>query len=109
MCFYVYYGDLTIDGSAACEKYKTMKGILLVHGNLTIATAPTAIEGLVLATGNVNIVNGTTLTPNATMVETLLANTDVAKYFHIYGNTSGNGYLSTESVEISFENWTKND
>ena len=106
--FYVHYGDLTIDGSAASEKYKNMKGILLVHGNLTISRANTNIEGLVLATGNITVTEKVTITANATAVETLLTNDDVAKYFRVYGDTSGNGYLSTESVEISFDNWKKN-
>lgn len=106
--FYVHYGDLTIDGSTDSEKYKNMKGILLVHGNLNISRSNTNIEGLVLATGNITVTQGATITANATAVETLLTNDDVAKYFRVYGDTSGNGYLSTESVEISFDNWKKN-
>lgn len=106
--FYVHRGNLTIGDDAESEKYRNLNGILLVHGNLTISATNTQINGLVLATGNVNVGGGTTLTANATAVENLLANDEVAKFFRVYGDTTGNGYLSTESVNISFENWHKN-
>ena len=106
--FYVYRGDLTIGDDAESQKFMNFDGILLVHGNLTIARTNTNIEGLVLATGNVNVTTSATLTSNATAVDTLLANDEVAKFFRMYGDTTGSGYLSTESVDISFENWHKN-
>lgn len=108
--FYVYRGNLKIGlgGNMNSDILEGKKGILLVHGDLDINLENAAITGLVLATGKVNINSHVTLTADETVVETLLANDDVAKYFHVYGDTSGNGYLSTESVEISFENWKKN-
>ncbi len=105
--FYVHNGDLTITGSSDCDKYRDMNGILLVNGNLTIA-GNTKIKGLVLATKKVNVNQHLELTADATAVETLLTNDDVAKYFRVYGDTTGNGYLSSESVKISFENWKRN-
>ena len=106
--FYVHRGNLTIDGSTESQKYRTMNGILLVHGDLNLKLDNTNINGLILVTGKVDVSECVTLTPDATAVETLLANDDVAKYFRVYGDTTGNGYLSTESVQISFENWKKN-
>lgn len=106
--FYVHRGDFTIGDDVESQKFLNFDGILLVYGNLTISRTNTDIEGLVLATGNVSVPRGATLTSNATIVETLLANDEVAKFFRVYGDTTGNGYLSTESVNISFENWHKN-
>ncbi len=103
---YVHNGDLTI---VEHSKYTNMKGILLVNGNLNITTTPVTIDGLVLVTGEVTEAGGAILTHNERVVDLLLSNDDVAKYFKVYGATSGAGYLSTEAVEISFDNWQKND
>lgn len=103
---YVHNGDLTI---VEHSKYTNMKGILLVNGNLNITTAPVTIDGLVLVTGEVTEAGGARLTHNERVVDLLLSNDDVAKYFKVYGATSGAGYLSTEAVEISFDKWQKND
>lgn len=106
--FYVYNGDLTISTDADVQKYRNIKGILIVNGDLTIAASPTVIDGLVLATGKTTLTAGATVTANKRAVEVLLTNPNVAKYFRVYGEHGGNGYLSSESVDISFENWQKN-
>jgi len=103
--FYAYNGDLTID---AGSKYNNMKGILLVNGDLNINTTSLTVDGLVLVTGEVTQAAGAIFTPNEDAVKALLADDEVAKFFQIYGADSGNGYLSTEAIEISFENWNKN-
>lgn len=102
---YVYNGDLTITDHS---KYTNMKGILLVNGNLKVATSGVNIKGLVLVTGEVTEAGGAKYVADERVVELLLANDDVAKYFKVYGATSGAGYLSTEAVEISFDKWQKN-
>lgn len=102
--FYVHNGDLEITDNT----YDNKKGILLVNGNLTMATTRTKMEGLILVTGEVTQAAGLDLTANKEVVETLLANEEVAKYFRVYGDESGADYLSTEAVEISFENWKRN-
>jgi len=86
-----------------------MRGILLVNGDLTIATSGVKIYGLVLVTGEVTEAAGARYEADERAVEVLLSNDDVAKYFKVYGATSGAGYLSTEAVEISFDKWQKND
>ncbi len=103
--FYVHNGDLTIDGSSP---YRTMNGILIVNGDLTIASANTKLKGLVLVTGEVTMTQRTDIEADQQAVETLLGDEQVAKYFRMYGEAGGHGYLSSESVEISFENWEKN-
>ncbi len=104
---YVYNGNLNIN-TANKSKYDGMQGILLVNGDLTVSATPLNINGLVLVTGSVTQGAGATLTADKTVVETLLANDEVAKYFRVYGADSSNGYLSTDAVKISFENWHKN-
>ena len=101
--FYLYNGDLTITGAP----YKDMNGILLVNGNLTVASTNTNIRGLVLATGTVNMMNNATFTKDSTAVETLLADSRVAKYFKGFGS-SDQQYLSSEAVDITFDNWKRN-
>lgn len=106
--FYVHDGDLTIDNSAECNKYCTMKGILLVNGNLTLNVTSVNVDGLVLVTGEVTQAAGAIFTANQEVVEKLLTNENVAKYFRVYGDSSGHGFLSTEAVKISFDKWKKN-
>ena len=103
---YVHNGDLTITDQS---KYATMTGILLVNGNLKVATSGVNIKGLVLVTGEVTEAGGAKYVADERVVELLLSDDNVAKYFKVYGATSGAGYLSTEAVEISFDNWQKND
>lgn len=103
--FYVHNGDLTIDGNSP---YRTMNGILIVNGDLTMACANAKLKGLVLVTGEVTMTQRTNFEADQQAVETLLGDAQVAKYFRINGQAGGNGYLSSESVKISFENWEKN-
>lgn len=103
--FYVHNGDLTINGSSP---YRTMNGILIVNGDLTIAAASTKLKGLVLVTGEVTMTQRADIEADQKAVETLLGDAQVAKYFRVYGEAGGHGYLSSESVKISFENWEKN-
>lgn len=100
--FYVHNGDLTIDA------YRAMNGILIVNGDLTISATNSHFKGLVLVTGKVKMTQGVTIEADQQAVETLLSNEQVAKYFRVYGDKKGQGYLSSESVQISFENWEKN-
>lgn len=97
-------GTYTISGSTA------MKGILLVNGNLKITGSNTSFEGLVIATGNVEFESSATFTANKDMVEELLQIQEVADYFRGYTVAGGNHteFLSSEAVNISFENWKKN-
>ena len=103
--FVAHKGDLTLTGT---DPYLTLNGILLVDGTVTIQSNAT-INGLVLATGGVKIASGSTsITNNRNMVEVLLTDSNVAKYFKGYAGTSSGSYLSTEAVEISFESWERN-
>jgi len=103
--FYVHNGNLTINGSSP---YRVMDGILIVNGDLTIEATNAHLKGLVLVTGKVTMTQGATIEANQQTVEALLTNEQVAKYFRVYGDAKGQGYLSSESVQISFENWEKN-
>ena len=105
--FYAYNGNLTITAGNK-NKYNGMQGILLVNGDLTIEATPLNINGLVLVTGEVTQAAGASFTAEKDVVEALLANDEVAKFFRVFGADSGHGYLSTEAVQISFENWKKN-
>ncbi len=105
--FFAHDGNLTIDGSTEAQKYNYMNGILIVDGDLTIS-APINITGLVLVTGEVKQTKGVKLVSDARAVEVLLTNDEVANFFQVYGNTSGSGFLSSEAVKISFENWERN-
>ena len=104
LAFYLYKGNLVIDGSS---DYRVMNGILLVNGNVTIATPNVNIKGLVLATGTVTISEGATFTADPEAVETLLADERVAKYFKGFAESEQN-YLSSEAVDIVFDNWKRN-
>lgn len=104
---YVHNGDFTIDGNTDM-KYRQMTGILIVNGDLNIKASSTIITGLVLVTGKVNMEESTVIQSDAKVVETLLTNSQVSKYFRSYGEKKGYGYLSSEAVDISFENWEKN-
>ena len=86
-----------------------MTGIILVNGKATFQGTNGRVNGLVIATDGVSFASETTLTANQEAVETLLREPEVAKYFRV--GTMGEGthdYLSTEAVEIRFENWQKN-
>lgn len=102
--FYHYNGDLTITG----EPYNDINGILLVNGNVSFGVAGAKINGLLLATGDVEVTAQTTLTADSRAVEVLLTNSDVAQYFNGFGGGSSQQYLSSEAVDIEFENWKKN-
>lgn len=103
--FYFYKGDLTI--GAGSDTYKDVDGILLVDGNVTYSLTNATVDGLVLATGTVTIKNSVTFTPDEDAVEALLADERVAKYFRGVGDSEQN-YLSSEAVDITFENWKRN-
>lgn len=102
--FYLHVGDVTIDGSS---DYDNMNGILLVKGNVKIEPTLVNIKGLVLATGTVEIKNAASFTADPEAVEALLAEEDVAKYFKGFGESEQN-FLSSEAVDITFENWQRN-
>lgn len=102
--FYHYNGDLTI----TTAPYQNMNGILLVNGNVKVLTAGTQIKGLLLATGDVEVGAQTTLEADPRAIEVLLTNSEVAKYFNGFGGGSTQQYLSSEAVDITFDNWKKN-
>jgi len=104
--FIVYNGNLKISDNS---RFNGVQGaILLVNGNLEIDVTPLTINGLVLVTGEITQGAGALFTAKEEAVETLIADEEVAKYFRVFGADSGHGYLSTEAVKISFENWKKN-
>jgi len=100
-------GNLTINGGTA-SNYNGMNGILLVRGNLTIDITNFAMSGLVLVCGDVKASTGATITANESAVEALMANDDVAKYFKGFTHSTTGSFLSSEAVDITFENWKKN-
>ena len=104
--FYYYDGDLEVNGG---DDYSSLNGILLVNGNVTVKSGGATMQGVILATGSIEIAEGVTFKANPTAVETLLTNNEVASYF---SGTSiggaGHQYLSSEAVDITFENWKKN-
>lgn len=103
--FYLYKGDLTIGGSSP---YRNVDGILLVvDGNVTYEATNATVNGLLLTTGTVTIKNKVTFTPDEELVEALLAEEEVAKYFKGFGD-SDQSFLSSEAVDITFENWKRN-
>ncbi len=99
-----YKGDLVISEDQPA-------GIILVDGNVVIEGTNTKIEGVLIATGTVTVKAAVDFTANQTAVSALLDNAEVAQYFKGFGSAGAgvtNGYLSTEAVTVSFENWTKN-
>lgn len=102
--FWVANGDLTISSIA-------ITGILLVNGKVTFSGTNGSVNGLVIATDGCEFTSTTTLTANQTAVEALLYEPEVAKYFRVSAGAAADGsygYLSSEAVDISFENWQKN-
>lgn len=100
--FRAYNGDTTFTDIS-------MTGIILVNGKATFQGTNGRVNGLVIATDGVSFASETTLTADQEAVEALLGEPEVAKYFRV--GTMGEGthdYLSTEAVEIRFENWQKN-
>ena len=84
-------------------------GIILVNGSVKFdASSSGVINGLVITTEGVICNSGFTLKANKDMVESLLANEEVAKYFRGYSTGGNQSYLSTEAITVSFENWEKN-
>lgn len=102
--FLLVNGDFTLGSS-----YNGMSGIVVVNGNLTIDCTNFTMSGLVLATGNVKASTGATITANESAVESLMANDDVAKYFKGFTHDATDSFLSSEAVDITFENWKKNE
>lgn len=102
--FYLYNGDLNISDTT----YSNVNGILLVNGDVTISMANVNVSGLLLATGDVTVGNQTALTANPRAIEILLTNNEVAKYFNGFGGDTTRQYLSSEAVDIKFENWKRN-
>ena len=104
--FYYYDGNLTVSGG---DEYSSLNGILLVNGNVKVDSGAAHMKGVILATGSVEIAQGVTLEANPTAVETLLTDSEVASYF---SGTSiggaGHQYLSSEAVDITFDNWKRN-
>ena len=103
--FYHLNGDLTISD----DTYGKLNGILLVNGNVNITMSGTEIKGLLLATGDVTVRAQTKLLADPQAVKTLLTDSEVAKYFNGFGGGSAQTPLSSEAVDIIFENWTKNE
>lgn len=101
--FYLYKGDLLMSNEA---EYRNMNGILLVKGNVKI-DSNVNISGLVLATGKIEIDSNAKFTADKEAVDALLAEDEVAKYFKGFGE-SEQSYLSSEAVDIIFENWKRN-
>lgn len=107
--FALYNGDVIISGGADNNfLHSGMNGILLVNGTVTVKASNTQIGGLVVATEGVNVEAGATFTANSRAVEVLLEQPEVGYYFRGYSQDSDDGYLSTESVDVTFENWRKN-
>lgn len=104
--FIAVNGDLTIGSGSG---YQNVNGIILVNGDVNYATSGASLNGLILATGNVYVSSNTTLTADARAVEQLLTNETVASFFRGYAADGDDGYLSSQAVDISFENWKKND
>ena len=102
--FVVHNGDMVIDSGSL---YNGLHGMLLVNGKVKF-TENANINGLVLATGGVESPTVTTITKNEHAVEVLLTSNDVAKYFKGYAENPSGGYLSSEAVDVKFENWKKN-
>lgn len=100
--FWTYNGNVTIPEI-------DMTGIVLVKGKATFQGTNGRVNGLVIATDGVEFASATTLTANKEAVEALLLEPEVAKYFRV-GAAGGDpyGYLSSEAVEVRFENWQKN-
>ena len=99
-------GDLT-DESGVSMNGK--KGIILVEGNLTNNVSFT-FEGLVLCTGDYSM-NEMSLKANKDIVLKMLDEPLIAQFFRGQGAAAANNkgaYVSTDSVDISFENWQKN-
>lgn len=104
--FYYYDGDLEVNGG---DDYSSLNGILLVNGSVKVDSGAAHMKGVILATGSVEIAQGVTLEANPTAVETLLTDSEVASYFSGTGiGGAGHQYLSSEAVDITFENWKRN-
>lgn len=104
------YDFWTYNGSAEITDIPSgTKGIILVNGDVAFKATNANFSGLVIATGGVSFGSATTLTADQEAVETLLREPEVAKYFRTGTIAEGtHGYLSSEAVEIRFENWQKN-
>lgn len=108
------YAFWTYNGSGTAEITDIpsgTKGIILVNGNVAFKGTNANFSGLVIATGGVSFGSATTLTADQEAVEALLREPEVAKYFRVGTIAEGThdyGYLSSEAVEIRFENWQKN-
>lgn len=99
--FWTYKGDVTITSA-------NMKGIILVDGKVTFQGSAVNVEGLVIATDGVEFQSGATLKANKSVVETLLQEPEVAKYFRADTTSEDSSFLSTEAVDVKFENWKRN-
>lgn len=100
--FWAHEGDVTLNGV-------DMEGIILVNGKVTIDGTTGKIEGLVIATGGVEIKNNTQLIANKDVVDNLLLDPDVAKYFRVGSSAdSSSDFVSSEAIEVKFENWQRN-
>lgn len=102
--FWVYNGDVTIPNVS-------ITGIILVNGKVTFQGTTGNVNGLVIATDGCEFTSTTTLTANQEAVEALLREPEVAKYFRVNAGAAADGsygYLSSEAVNVSFENWQKN-
>ena len=108
------YKFLVIDGNAetsdsSISAMNNKQGIILVDGDLTFNTGFN-FEGMILTTGDVKM-NAYDIKANKDIVLAMLDDDDVAKFFkgHGAGGASTNGsYVSTESIDISFDNWNRN-
>lgn len=100
---WVHRGDVTLNGVR-------MNGIIVVvDGKLTIDGSNGRIEGLVIATGGVEIRNNTELIANKDVVDNLLLDPDVAKYFRVGSSAdSSSDFVSSEAIAVKFENWQRN-
>jgi len=105
--FQVYKGTVT-SSILQSNHANGKKGIILVQGDVKFDNGFN-FEGLVLATGKVEI-NNVNLKANKDLVVQMLEKEEVAKYFRGQGASGNNtnGYLSNKSTKITFENWTKN-
>ena len=97
----VVNGNLTLEGSVT--------GIVLVNGEVTLSSTAGKVDGLLIATGNVNVNNSYTLNANPDVVEMLLADDNIARFFRtsdVDGKAAS--FVSTEAVKVTFENWQRN-
>ncbi|MBQ9766479.1 MAG: hypothetical protein IJW37_00030 [Lachnospiraceae bacterium] len=117
--FHSYTGDTTLDGTPINGfvvvngnldlSSSNITGIVLVNGNVTVTGTGSKVNGLIVATGEVKFEQMAEFTKNKAVVDALLEDENVKKFFRVSANAEdANGFISTEAVSVKFENWTRN-